>query len=207
MKPIEEALRLALTGVMATNAEARACCARLAGKAIAVECWDQRVLIRFQHEDGESRVDVDASENPAAQADVVVRGSPAAVIGALTGVSGNTAAVFGDVDLFVDFRRSFRPHAAFAGAFDQLAEDAGDAVFIAARAARSALEGLLGALAERFGPHAAPAAPANPDAEAGAEIAELTARVRELEERIRALQSRDEDAAPEQSSEPSERSQ
>lgn len=193
MKPIEEALRLALTGALATSAEARACCQRRAGKAIAVECWDQRLLIHLEHAGGESAVRVAASED---DADVVLRGSPAAVIGALTGISRNTAAVFGDVDLFTDFRESFRPHVAFAGVFDHLAEDAGDAVFIAARAAQSAIEGLLGALSERFGPDSAPAAGANADAE----VAELKARVRELEKRVEALQG--DDATPEQSGEP-----
>lgn len=172
MKPINETLRVALATAIATNADARACANRLAGKTIALECLDHRAIIRF--EDGEAHV-----ESEPADADVTVRGSPAAMASALLGSDRETAAVFGDVDVFEDFRQSFRPHLALPNAFDHLAEDAGDAARLAARAAQSAFEGLLAGLRPE-----APAASAEQS-----EVEELRSRVGKLESRLAALEA------------------
>ena len=185
MKPVTEAARFALATAIATNADARACAERLAGKAIAVECQELRLVIQFAGGAADA-VRVRSGEE---QADVTVRGSPAAVLGALAGIDRDTAAVFGDVEVYEDFRTSFRPHLKLPHGFDHLAEDASDAVHIAARAAQSACEGLLAALRERFAAHTAhtpPRSPATTDEDH--EKAELQARIRDLEARLAELE-------------------
>ena len=186
MKPVTEAARFALATAIATNADARACAERLAGKAIAVECQGLRLVIQFAGGGAADAVRVRSGEE---QADVTVRGSPAAVLGALAGIDRDTAAVFGDVEVYEDFRTSFRPHLKLPHGFDHLAEDASDAVHIAARVAQSACEGLLAALRERFAAHTAhtpPRSPATTDEDR--EKAELQARIRDLEARLAELE-------------------
>ena len=182
MKPVTEAVRFVLATAIATNADARACSERLAGKAIAVECLEQRLVIGFEDGDAASAVQVRSGE---AKADVTVRGSPAAVLGALAGVERDTAAIFGDVEVYEDFRASFRPHLKLPQGFDHLAEDASDAVHVAARAAQSAFEGLLAGLRERFATEPPPEPSSATDEER--EIANLQARIRDLEARLAEL--------------------
>ena len=185
MNPLHEAMRVALRAAIATNAEARACAQRLTGKSIAFEWFDQRLVIHF--DDGLAHVDGDAGE-----ASATVRGSPVAVLGALLGGERGTAAVLGDAEALADFRASFRPH--LPKPPRHLAEDIGDAAHLAARAAQSALEGLLGALREhtQSGTHQA-------EPEDAHEVEALQARIGELEARLAALEqgapSGDTDAA------------
>ena len=188
MNPLREAMRVALRAAIATNAEARACTRRLAGKSIAFEWSDQRLVIHF--DDGAANVGDGADE-----ASATVRGSPVAVLGALLGGERGAAAVLGDAAAFEDFRASFRPHLPkVPKAPRHLAEDIGDAAHLAARAAQSALEGLLGALREHTQSGAAEAEPEGAD-----EVAALRARIGELEARLAALEpgsrSGDNDAA------------
>lgn len=191
MNPLREAMRVALRAAIATNAEARACTRRLAGKSIAFEWSDQRLVIRF--DDGAANVGGAADVGGGAdEASATVRGSPVAVLGALLGGERGAAAVLGDAEAFEDFRASFRPH--LPKVPRHLAEDIGDAAHLAARAAQSALEGLLGALREHTQSGAAEAEPEGAD-----EVAALRARIGELEARLAALepgsQSGDNDAA------------
>lgn len=174
MNPLHEAMRVALRAAIATNAEARACTQRLAGQSIAFEWLDQRLVIRF--DDGAANVSGDADE-----ASATVRGSPMAVLGALFGGERGTAAVLGNAEAFEDFRASFRPH--LPKAPRHLAEDIGDAAHLAARAAQSALEGLLGALREHTRSGTREAQPEDAD-----EVAALQARIGELEARLAALE-------------------
>ena len=174
MNPLREAMRVALRAAIATNAEARACTQRLAGKSIAFEWSDQRLVIRF--DDGAADVGGGADE-----ASATVRGSPVAVLGALLGGERGAAAVLGDAEAFEDFRASFRPH--LPKVPRHLAEDIGDAAHLAARAAHSALEGLLGALREHSQSGAAEA-----ESEGADEVAALRARIGELEARLAALE-------------------
>ena len=174
MNPLREAMRVALRAAIATNAEARACTRRLAGKSIAFEWSDQRLVIRF--DDGAANVGGGADE-----ASATVRGSPVAVLGALLGGERGAAAVLGDAEAFEDFRASFRPH--LPKVPRHLAEDIGDAAHLAARAAQSALEGLLGALREHTQSGAAEAEPEGAD-----DVAALRARIGELEARLAALE-------------------
>ena len=120
MNPINEGLRLGLAAAIAASAEARQCSERLAGKTIAVETLDQRWLIVF--EAGKARV-----ESGDGEADATVRGSPTAVVGAFARDRDSGAAIFGNVELFEDFRSAFRPHLKLPEFVGQFAEDAGDA--------------------------------------------------------------------------------
>ena len=166
---------MALRTALATSAEARACAARQAGKAIAFESLGERWIVRF--EDGAAQV-----ESGETEANATVRGSPAAVLGALLGGERHTAAVLGDAEVFEDFRASFRPHLHLPHAPRHLAEDIGDAAHLAARAAQSALEGLLAVLRERD--QAAQGA-----GDAASDADDVAVRLRELEARIAALEA------------------
>ena len=177
MNPINEGLRLALAAAIATSAEARQCSERLAGKIIAVETLEQRWLIVF--EGGEARVESGADE-----ADATVRGSPTAVLGAFARNHDGGAAIFGNVELFEDFRSAFRPHLGLPEFVGQFAEDAGDAVWVGARAARSAMEGLSGAVRDKAKDYFPDRANANLDAE----VAELKERIENMEARLRRLE-------------------
>lgn len=174
MNPLHEAMRVALRTAIATNAEAHACTRRLAGKSIAFEWLDQRLVIHF--DDGVAHVD-----GAAEAASATVRGSPLAVLGALLGGERDTAAVLGDAEALADFRASFRPH--LPEPPRHLAEDIGDAAHLAARAAQSALEGLLGALREHTRSGTREAAPEDAD-----DVEALQARIGELEARLAALE-------------------
>ena len=176
---------MALRTALATSAEARACAARQAGKAIAFESLGERWIVRF--EDGAAQV-----ESGETEANATVRGSPAAVLGALLGGERHTAAVLGDAEVFEDFRASFRPHLHLPHAPRHLAEDIGDAAHLAARAAQSALEGLLAVLRERD-----QATRGAGDATADAD--DVAVRLRELEARIAALEAGAGEAAEESS--------
>lgn len=168
---------MALRTALATSAEARACAARQAGKAIAFESLGERWIVRF--EDGAAQV-----ESGETEADATVRGSPAAVLGALLGGERHTAAVLGDAEVFEDFRASFRPHLHLPHAPRHLAEDIGDAAHLAARAAQSALEGLLAVLRDRD-----QAASAGGAGDGAPEADDVAVRLRELEARIAALEA------------------
>ena len=178
MNPINEGVRLALAAAIAASSEARECSERLAGKTIAVETLDQRWLIAF--EPGKANV-----ERGDGEADATVRGSPATLLGAFARDRDSAAAVFGDAELFEDFRSAFRPHLKLPEFVGQFAEDAGDAVRVGAKAARSAVEGLSGAVrtkAKDYWPDRGD----NPDLVA--EVAELKARLEDVERRLRELE-------------------
>ena len=178
MNPINEGVRLALAAAIAASSEARECSERLAGKTIAVETLDQRWLIAF--EPGKANV-----ERGDGEADATVRGSPAMLFGAFTRDRDSAAAVFGDVELFEDFRSAFRPHLKLPEFVGQFAEDAGDAVRVGAKAARSAVEGLSGAVrtkAKDYWPDRGD----NPHLVA--EVAELKARLEDVERRLHELE-------------------
>lgn len=176
VKPIAEAVRVALKAAIASSREARACTERLAGKSIAFASLDQRLVVCF--EAGTVRVESDGS----VEANATVRGSPLAVCGALLGGDGQTAAVFGDPAVFEDFRASFRPHLELPHLPRHLGEDLGDAAHLAARAARSALQGLLAALGDH------PPAAAEDAADRESEMARMCARIGELEARLAAME-------------------
>ena len=133
---------LALSVGIETNPTARACSERLAGRSLAVETLDARLVLRF--EAGAVRVDTGDAET-----DATVRGSPAAVAGTLAG-TGGTAAVLGDTAIFEDFRDSFRPRLDPPG--KHVLEDLGDIVRLGLGAAESALEGLANAVRNRRDP-------------------------------------------------------
>ena len=177
MNPIAETLRLALAAAIAASADAKQCSERLAGKAIAVETLDQRLLITFEA----GVVKVEPSD---AEADATVRGSPAAVISTIA-TSRETAAILGDETLFEDFSASFRPHVNIPPAVGDFAQDAGDAVRVGGRAARSALDGISRALRTAAKDYFAD--PAESERMAS-EIAELQRRVDELDERLKAVE-------------------
>ena len=169
---------MALAAAIAASSEARQCSERLAGKKIAVETLDQRWLIAF--EPGKANV-----ERGDGEADATVRGSAAALLGAFARDRDGGAAVFGDVELFEDFRSAFRPHLKLPEFVGQFAEDAGDAVRVGAKAARSAVEGLSGAVrtkAKDYWPDRG-GSPELVD-----EVAELKARLDDMEERLRRLE-------------------
>ena len=192
MNPFADALRLALSAALAASKEARHFTERQAGKAIAVETREHRFVIRFDA--GEAHVEAGDGE-----ADATVRGSPTAVLGTLLKDGGETAAVFGDAELFEDFRRSFRPH--LPPTLANFAEDAGDAVRVGAQAAQSALQGVAGAMrskAKDYFPDQSEQA--EREAAMAAEIEALKGRIDALEERVRVLEGETVEAgAPEQS--------
>lgn len=181
MKPMTEGMRLALAAAIAASDDAKQCTARLAGKTIAVETLDQRWLIRF--EAGKAQVEHagQAARPPEAadEADATVRGSLAAVIEAFARDREGAAAVLGDAALFNDFRAAFRPHLPLPASLGQFAEDAGDAVRVGAKAAKSALEGISGSVRSAVRPEREDAA---------GEIAALRERVDALEARLDLLE-------------------
>lgn len=180
MNPFADALRLGLSAALAASKEARLCAERQNGKAIAVETLEQRFIIRFDA--GEAHVEAGDGE-----ADATVRGSPAAVLGTLLREGSETAAVFGDAELFEDFRRSFRPH--LPPTLAHFAEDAGDAVRVGAQAAQSALQGVAGAVRSKAKDYFPDAADRDErDAAMAAEIEALKGRIDALEERLGALE-------------------
>ena len=135
--------RLALATAIAANSRARRCSERLAGRTIAIETLDMRFVLSFEP----GVVGVTAGDPDAdPPADATVRGSPAGLAEAMARGSaadaGDSAAVFGDTALFDDFRDSFRPHLEL-GPAGFLAEDFGDALRLGAKAAESAIEGLV----------------------------------------------------------------
>ncbi|MYD99407.1 MAG: hypothetical protein F4X98_18735 [Gammaproteobacteria bacterium] len=138
--------RLALSTAIAASPRARQCSQRLAGRSIAIDTLDMRFVLNFEP----GAVVVSAGDPDAdPQADVTVRGSPAALAEALArgsapDATGSTA-VFGDIAVFDDFRDSFRPHLDL-GRAGFLAEDLGDALRLGAKAAESAIEGLMNAV-------------------------------------------------------------
>ena len=183
MSAIAKTVEVSLSAALAASGDARDCCARLAGKAIAFESFDERLLVRF--DDGAVRVDTEPGE-----ADATVRGSPTAVVGALFGTGGDTVAVLGDESVFEDFRDSFRPHLKLPPGVERFMEDAGDAVRVGAKAVKSAFEGVAAATREHW-PEWLPRA--HPDTgELRGEVDELKARVASLEARLAALESDEE---------------
>lgn len=180
MNPFADALRLGLSAALAASKEARLCVERQNGKAIAVETLDQRFIIRFDA--GETHVEAGDGE-----ADATVRGSPAAVLGTLLRDGGETAAVFGDAELFEDFRRSFRPH--LPPTLAHVAEDAGDAMRVGAQAAQSALQGVAGAMRSKAKDYFPDASEREErDAAMAAEIEALKGRLDAVEARLRTLE-------------------
>lgn len=144
--------RLALSTAIAASPRARQCSERLAGRSIAIDTLDMRFVLNFEP----GAVVVSAGDPDAdTQADVTVRGSPAALAEAMARGSApdakgsadarDTTAVFGDIAVFDDFRDSFRPHLDL-GRAGFLAEDLGDAMRLGAKAAESAIEGLVNAV-------------------------------------------------------------
>ena len=182
MNPIKEGLRLTLAAAIAASAEARQCSERLAGKTIAVEILEQRWLIVF--EAGEARV-----ESGTGEADATVRGSLAAVLGTFARNRDGGAAIFGNVELFEDFRSAFRPHFKLPESIGQYVEDAGDAVSIGADAARSAMEGLSDAVRTKARDYFTDIAADPANTNLVAEVAELKERVESMEARLRQLES------------------
>ena len=177
MTPLADALRLALTAALAASKDARGFTERQAGKAIAIETLERRFVIHL--EAGAVRVEPGDGE-----ADATLRGSPTAVLGALVKEGGDTAAVLGDVELFEDFRRAFRPH--LPPTVAHFAEDAGDAVRIGAQAAQSAWQGMASAV--RAG--AKDEGEQNErEAALAATVEELKGRVDDLEQRLLALEA------------------
>lgn len=177
MNPVNEGVRLALAAAIATSAQARECSERLAGKTIAVETLDQRWLITF--EAGKARVERGAGNE---EADATVRGSPAALLGTFTRDRDGSAAVFGDAELFEDFRSAFRPHLKLPEFVGHFAEEAGDAVRVGTQAARSAIEGLSGAVRSKAKDYFAE------PGDLATEVAELKERLADVEERLRRLE-------------------
>ena len=154
----------------------------MAGKAIAFETLDERLVVCFES----SSVHVETHSD---EADATVRGSPTAVLGALFGKGGDTVAVLGDTTVFEDFRDSFRPHLKLPPAVERFMEDAGDAVRVGAKAVKSAIEGVAAATRDHWPDwlHRA-----HPDTgELRGEVDELKERMAALEERLAAVESRD----------------
>ena len=193
MNAMAETLRLALSAAIAASTDAKQCSERMAGKSIAVEMREQRLLITFEA----GAVKVAPSD---AEADATVRGSPAAVLATLVS-RRETAAILGDEALFEDFRDSFRPHVNIPSSMSDLAQDAGDAARVGGRAAQSAVEGAVRALRSAAKDYFADAAESERMAQ---QIAELQRRVDELEERLTALTGAAPDERQEQGKEQDE---
>lgn len=180
MGAIAKTVEVSLSAALTTSADARDCCARLEGKAIAFESLDERLVVCFES----SSVHVETETD---DADAIVRGSPTAVLGALFGKGGDTVAVLGDAAVFEDFRDSFRPHLKLPPAAERFMEDAGDAVRVGAKAVKSAIEGVATATRDHWPDwlHRA-----HPDTgELRGEVDELKARMAALEERLAAVES------------------
>ena len=183
MGAVAKTVEVSLSAALTTSSDARDCCARLEGKAIAFESLDERLVVCF--ESSSVRVETEIDE-----ADATVRGSPTAVLGALFGKGGDTIAVLGDATIFEDFRDSFRPHLKLPPAAERFMEDAGDAVRVGAKAVKSAIEGVATATRDHWPDwlHRA-----HPDTgELRGEVDELKARMAALEERLAAVESSDE---------------
>ena len=187
---VAKTVEVSLTAALTTSSDARDCCERLAGKAIAFESFDERLVVCFES----SSVHVETQTD---EADATVRGSPTAVLGALFGKGGDTVAVLGDATVFEDFRDSFRPHLKLPPTMERFMEDAGDAVRVGAKAVKSAIEGVAAATRDHWPDwlHRA-----HPDTgELRGEVDELKARMAALEERLAAVEANDQppsDEAP-----------
>ena len=177
---LAKTMQVSLSAAIAASTDARECCARLAGKSIAFESLDERLVLHFEG----SSVDVDGEgEEP----DATVRGAPSAVMAALFGTGAETVAVLGDTAVFEDFRDSFRPHLNLPPTAERFMEDAGDAVRVGAKAMKSAWEGMAAATREHWPDwlHRAP-----PDTgELRGKIDELKERIAGLEQRLRELET------------------
>lgn len=143
---LAEVGRLALSAAIAASPRARECSERLAGRTIAIETLDMRFVLKFEP----GAVGVTPGDPEAGEpADATMRGSPGALVDAMARGpapdSGDSVAVFGDTAAFDDFRDSFRPHLDL-GPASSLAEDLGDALRLGAKAAESAIEGLVNAI-------------------------------------------------------------
>ena len=176
---IAKAAEVSLSAALSGSADARECCERLSGKAIAFETLDERVLLRF---DGRAvRVVTEPGE-----AAVTVRGAPSAVLGAMFGRE-SAVAVLGDAALFEDFRHSFRPHVKLPPAVERLREDASDAVVVGAKAVLTAFESMASAVRENWPEWLYPTYPDS--GEMRANVDSLKARVADLEARLRAMEA------------------
>ena len=177
---LAKTMQVSLSAAIAASTDARECCARLAGKSIAFESLDERLVLHFEG----SSVDVDGEgEEP----DATVRGAPSAVMAALFGTGAETVAVLGDTAVFEDFRDSFRPHLNLPPTAERFMEDAGDAVRVGAKAMKSAWEGMAAATREHWPDwlHRA-----HPDTgELRGEVDELKERISGLEQRLRELET------------------
>ena len=177
---VAKTMQVSLSTAIAASTAARECCARLAGKSIAFESLDERLVLHF--EGSSVRVDSDGEET-----DATVRGAPSAVMAALFGTGAETVAVLGDTAVFEDFRDSFRPHLNLPPTAEQFMEDAGDAVRVGAKAMKSAWEGMAAATREHWPDwlHRA-----HPDTgELRGEVDELKERIAGLEQRLRELET------------------
>lgn len=180
---IAKTLEVSLSAALTTSSDARDCCARLAGKAIAFESLDERLVVCFEAASVHVEAEID-------EADATVRGSPTAVLGALFGRGGDTVAVLGDESVFDDFRDSFRPHLKLPEAAERFMEDAGDAVRVGAKAVKSAIEGVAAATRDHWPDWLHRAHPDTGDLRV--EVDDLRARVAALEERLAVVESSDE---------------
>ena len=140
---VAKTMQVSLSAAIAASTDARECCARLAGKSIAFESVDERLVLHF--EGSSVRVDSEGEET-----DATVRGAPSAVMAALFGTGAETVAVLGDPAVFEDFRDSFRPHLNLPPTAERFMEDAGDAVRVGAKAMKSAWEGMAAATREHW---------------------------------------------------------
>ena len=171
---VVKTMQVSLSTAIAASTDARECCARLAGKSIAFESLDERLVLHF--EGSSVRVDSEREET-----DATVRGAPSAVMAALFGTGAETVAVLGDTAVFEDFRDSFRPHLNLPPTAERFMEDAGDAVRVGAKAMKSAWEGMAAATREHL-----------PDwlHRTHPDTGELRGEVDELKERIAGLEER-----------------
>lgn len=177
---VAKTVEVSLSAALTASADARDCCARLEGKAIAFESLDERLVVCFES----SSVHVETETD---EADATVRGSPTAVLGALFGKGGDTVAVLGDATIFEDFRDSFRPHLKLPPAAERFMEDAGDAVRVGAKAVKSAIEGVATATREHWPDWLHRAHPDTGDLRL--EVDDLKVRMAALEERLAAVES------------------
>lgn len=177
---VAKTVEVSLSAALTASADARDCCVRLKGKAIAFESLDERLVVCFES----SSVHVETETD---EADATVRGSPTAVLGALFGKGGDTVAVLGDATIFEDFRDSFRPHLKLPPAAERFMEDAGDAVRVGAKAVKSAIEGVATATREHWPDWLHRAHPDTGDLRL--EVDDLKVRMAVLEERLAAVES------------------
>ena len=180
---IAKTVEVSLSAALTTSTDARDCCARLEGKAIAFESLDERLIVCFESSSVHVETEID-------DADATVRGSPTAVLGALFGKGGDTVAVLGDATVFEDFRDSFRPHLKLPPSAERFMEDAGDAVRVGAKAVKSAIEGVAAATRDHWPDWLHRAHPDTGDLRI--EVDELKARMAALEERLAAAEAANE---------------